>query len=113
MKTDPFLSDRLRNILQAKNVPWKEKKMFGGCCFMVDDKMCFGTFKGGLMLRVATEEVETLSAKQATGQMTLGGRAMKGFLFVGPEGYDNDAQLDFWIQKCLQFNPLAKASKKK
>ena len=46
MKTDLYLLDRLRNVLKVKNVAWQEKRMFGGHCFMVDDKMCFGTFKG-------------------------------------------------------------------
>ena len=111
--TDPYLLDRLRNVLRAKSIIWREKKMFGGHCIMVDEKMCFGTFKGGLMLRVAPESVEELSNKPGADQMVHGGRPMKGYLFVEAEGYDNDAQLEFWIQKCLDFNPLAKASKKK
>ncbi len=42
MATDPYLLERMRNILKDKNAAWTEKKMFGGDCFMIDDKMCFG-----------------------------------------------------------------------
>jgi hypothetical protein len=36
-----------------------------GICFMVDDKMCVGTYKGGIMARVDPEEEETLAAARA------------------------------------------------
>jgi hypothetical protein len=29
-----------------------------------------------------------------------------------PEGYERDADLAFWIEKCLEYNPRAKASRK-
>ena len=80
---------------------------------MVDDKMCFGTYKGGLMVRVNPEQVEDLIQRKATSQMIHGGRPMKGYLFVEPEGYDLEDDLDFWVTKCLEFNPKAKSSKKK
>jgi hypothetical protein len=38
---------------------------------------------------------------------------MKGYLIVSLEGIDREANLDFWVGKCLEFNPKAKASKKK
>lgn len=112
MADDPFLLDRMRNILKAKNVGWMEKRMFGGNCFMVDDKMCFGTYKGGIMARVAPEEADELAKREGAGQMIHGGRPMTGYLFIEPEGYDMDEDLEFWIGKCLEFNPRAKSSKK-
>jgi hypothetical protein len=38
---------------------------------------------------------------------------MKGYVFVHPEGYETEAQLRHWIELALEFNPKAKASKKK
>jgi TfoX/Sxy family transcriptional regulator of competence genes len=113
MATDTFLLDRMRNILSEKKVVWTEKRMFGGDCFMVDDKMVFGTYKGGLMARVAPEEIEELTTRNGAEQMVHGGRPMKGYLFIEAEGYDHEEDLSFWIQKCLDFNPRAKSSKKK
>lgn len=80
---------------------------------MVDDKMCFGTYKGGLMARVAPEEVAQLTKMQGAEPMIHGGRPMTGYIFLEPEGYESDTQLSFWIQKCLDFSPRAKSSKKK
>lgn len=113
MATDPFLLDRIRNVLSEKQVSWNEKKMFGGHCFMVDEKMAFGTYKGGLMVRVGPDAIEELSEKSGAEQMVHGGRPMTGYMMVEAFGYDKDEDLDFWVQKCLDFNPFAKASKKK
>jgi len=113
MPTDPYLLERIRNVMTAKKAVWAEKKMFGGDCFMVDDKMCFGTYKGGLMVRIDPEEAKELTRIEGADQMIHGGRPMTGYLFVDSEGYDLDKDLEFWIQKCLDFNPRAKSSKKK
>ena len=42
MAYDEFMADRIRNILKEKKVAYSEKKMFGGMCFMIDDKMACG-----------------------------------------------------------------------
>jgi len=38
---------------------------------------------------------------------------MKGYVFVDPDGFDMDDQLEYWIRKCIDFNPMAKSSKRK
>jgi len=113
MATDQYLLDRMYNIMSEVKTLWIDKKMFGGNCFMVDDKMCFGTYKGGLMVRIEPDEMVQLVKRTGASQMIHGGRLMKGYLFIEPEGYDTETDLKFWIQKCLDFNPKAKASKKK
>ena len=80
---------------------------------MVDNKMCFGTYKGGVMARVHPDRIEELTKRNGAEQMMHGGRLMKGYMFLESEGYDTDKDLEFGIQECLDFNPLAKASKKK
>ncbi len=35
-------------------------------------------------------------------------KKMMGFLFIDPEGFDKDVDLDFWIEKALSFNKLIK-----
>lgn len=112
MVTDTILLERLRTIFQAQNVVWREIKMFGGHCFMVDEKMCLGTYQGGLMARVGPEAAEKYVEQTGASRMIHGGRPMKGYLLVDPEGYEDDADLRFWIEKCLEFNPQAKSSKK-
>ena len=45
--------------------------------------------------------------------MNFTGRVMRGFVFIYPDGIDTDEDLEFWIQKAIDFNPLAKKSKSK
>ena len=113
MATDPYLLDSIRVVMKEQKITWNEKKMFGGDCFMVDDKMCFGTYKGGMMMRVDPEEVDDLAKITAAEPMIHGGRPMTGYIMVDPPGFDSDDDLEFWIQKCMEFNPKAKSSKKK
>lgn len=113
MAIDELLADRIRQVFLELKVPTEEKKMMGGLCFMVDDKMCAGTYRGALMARVDPEEAEDLLKVKGATQMELGGKIMKGYLHIQPEGYDMDEDLEFWVKKCLEFNPKAKSSKKK
>ena len=41
------------------------------------------------------------------------GRPMKGYIYITPEGFDTEDDLEYWLQLCLNFNPAAKASKPK
>ena len=45
--------------------------------------------------------------------MNFTGKAMKGYVFLTEDAYDLDVDLNYWLQLALDFNPLAKASKKK
>lgn len=119
MAYDEFLADRARLVLKQKSVYFEEKKMMGGLCFMVDDKMCFGldtdkkTGTPRLMCRVGKQNYKLALQKQHCRQMDFTGRIMKGYVYVSAEGIDTDHELDYWIQLCLDFNPLAKSSKKR
>ena len=111
--TDHYLLDRIRNYLSSLKVEWSEKRMFGGYCFMVDEKMLLGTYKGGVMARVDPEELHLFLDRPGAEQMIHGGRAMKGYAFLEGEAYDSETDLQFWIDQCLAFNPRAKSSKKR
>jgi hypothetical protein len=37
-----YLADRIRQIIQSKNITFYAKKMMGGLLFMVNEKMCCG-----------------------------------------------------------------------
>ena len=110
---EELLFERMRNILLSREVFWGEKKMMGGITFMIDDKMCFGTFKGGLLCRIDPAERDELLDLSGVDIIRQGGREMKGYVHIEPASYDSDSALEFWITKCLEFNPKAKASKKK
>lgn len=113
MAEDGYLLERIRNTLREKRVNWTEKRMFGGNCFMVDDKMLMGTYRGGIMARVDPETVSDLLSRTNAQQMIHGGRPMTGYLMLDTIDVDRDEQLMFWVETCLDFNPKAKSSKKK
>ena len=113
MAYDEHLADRINLHLQNQKADYFEKKMFGGLCFMVDSKMCVGIVKETLMIRIAPEEEKRLKEKDGVQDMTFTGRPMKGFLYVSPDAIVDEEDLEYFIERALEFNPRAKASKKK
>jgi len=112
MAYDEFLAERIERFYEEKRVPFLAKKMFGGICYLVDDKMCTGVMKQNLMVRIDPSRNEELLRKPGALPMDFTGKSMKGFILVSPEDIDMDEDLDFWINLALEFNPVAKSSKK-
>ena len=113
MAYNEFLADRILQAFKDKGIEPEEKKMMGGICYMVNDKMCAGVIDDRLMARVGTEFYDEALKKKGCRSMDFTGRPMKGFVYVEPEGIDMEEDLAEWIQMCLDYNPLAKSSKKK
>jgi TfoX/Sxy family transcriptional regulator of competence genes len=105
------LADRLRNYFSSVRKV-EEKKMFGGLCFMVDDKMCVGAVGDELMARIDPETFDAALKKKGVRPMDHSGKSMKGFIFVAPHAIDNEKDLKYWLNEALEFNPKAKSSKK-
>lgn len=113
MAYDEYLEERISRILSDKKVNYEARKMMGGLCYMVDDKMCVGIVHNQVMARINPELYHESLQKEGVKEMNFTGRPMKGYIFIDSEGYDLDTDLEYWIQLCLDFNPLAKSSKKK
>ncbi|MEQ9298607.1 MAG: TfoX/Sxy family protein [Cyclobacteriaceae bacterium] len=113
MAYSEFLADRVRQRLSSANIT-EEKKMMGGLIFMVNDKMCIGVDMDKakntdrLMVRVGKASHDQLIFKQGSREMDFTGTVMRGFLFIDPDGFDADDDLDFWVNKALEFNSRAK-----
>ncbi len=113
MPYSELLADRVRQVLNEKKVNYLEKKMMGGLCYMVDDKMCVGIVKDDLMARIGTDNYAEALEMDGAREMNFTGRSMKGYVFVGAEGTDMYDDLSNWIQMALDFNPMAQSSRKK
>lgn len=113
MAYSEYLADRVRLSLKEKKTGFEEKKMFGGLSFFVDNKLCVGVFKEELLVRIPPEKQEEYLQKEDCRLMDESGKSMKGFLMVSPEAVDMDDDLDKWVERCLDFNPRAKSSKRK
>ena len=113
MAYNEHLADRINRFFKDKKVNFYEKKMFGGLCFMVNDKMCIGVLKEEMMARIGIDKYDEALGKKGCREMNFTGRPMKGYVFLDEEVIDLEVELDYWLQLALDFNPLAKASKKK
>ena len=119
MAYDEFFGERIKRILDEKKLSYEARKMMGGLVFMVDEKILCGIHidkKYGdslLMARIGEEAYKNEIEKEVCLPMDFTGRPMRGYVFVTPEGFDMEEDLSYWLQRCLDFNPLAKASKKR
>lgn len=113
MSFNEKLADRTREIIAQTHKRVEEKKMFGGLCFMVNDKMCIGVEKERLMVRLNPNVYEEVLEKEECKPMDFTGRIMKGYVFVDIEALNTKKKLEYWIKLALEFNKVAKASKKK
>lgn len=113
MPYDQNLADRISRAFERKGVAFETKAMMGGLCFMVDGKMCVGVTDDRLMARIDPASEAAALAKPGCKPMDFTGRPMKGFVFVEPTGTRTSAMLDEWLALALEFNPKAKASKKR
>ncbi len=93
------LADRLRDLL-ADRVDLVEKKMFGGVAFMLAGNMCCGVVGDRLMARVGPERYQDALERPDAREMDFTGRAMRGFVFVLPKGYESDESLSTWVDMC-------------
>jgi TfoX/Sxy family transcriptional regulator of competence genes len=107
------LADRVREIIAATHNITEEKKMFGGLCFMVDDKMCVGVESERMMVRLDPEKYDAVVEQDGCTPMDFTGKIMKGYVFVDAAVLKTKKQLDYWVQLALAFNKHAKSSKKK
>jgi TfoX/Sxy family transcriptional regulator of competence genes len=96
---DEDLADRIRELVAAEsNVT--EQKMFGGLAFLVRGHMAVAASgQGGLLVHVDPEEGDRLLAQGKAQPMEMRGRAMSGWLRVGPEAVRTKRQLGPWVKR--------------
>jgi TfoX/Sxy family transcriptional regulator of competence genes len=105
------LADRIRKRLaNLKNV--EEKEMMGGLTFMVNDKMCVGIIKDELMCRINPSVHETAVEKRGCRTMDFTKRPMIGYVLIEEAGMKSNIDFDYWIDLALEFNNIAKSSKR-
>lgn len=113
MSYDEKLTDNIRELIADTGRKVEEKKMFGGLCFMVDDKMCVGVNTGRIMLRLDPALNETVLEEEGCTPMVHGGRMMKGYVYVRESVLTTRKRLAYWINLALAFNLIAQPAKKK
>ena len=107
------LADRTRELISLTHKNIEEKKMFGGLCFMVNDKMCIGVESERIMVRLDPAKYDEVMEKDGCKPMDFTGKVMKGYVFVDADVLNTKKKLEYWIDLALEYNKIAKPSKKK
>lgn len=106
------LAARLRKALaHLPNV--REKKMFRGLTFMVNDKMCISVSGNRLMCRIDPAIHDEMIQMEGCETVTMGGRKYKGYVYVNEDCVTTKKDFDRWVHLALAFNEKAKSSKRK
>jgi hypothetical protein len=102
MAYDETLARRVRAIL-AYEQAIDEKKMFGGLAFMLRGNMCCAIIRDGLLVRVGRDQYQATLALPHAHEMDFTGRSMRGFVVVEQDGTANDADLERWVRRGVEF----------
>lgn len=99
MAYDEDLANRIRELLGPVG-GIDEKRMFGGLAFLVNGNMSVAASRdSGLMVRIAPDDTDKLLGRQHVELMSMGGRQMRGWLRVAPEGLKTKRQLQNWVDR--------------
>lgn len=82
----------------------EEKTMFGGVCFLINDKMCICISENRLMCRIGPAVYEACVEMPGCEPMVLGKRVMKGYVFVYEEAFSDQRSFDYWVSLALRYN---------
>jgi TfoX/Sxy family transcriptional regulator of competence genes len=107
------LANMTRELIAQTQNNVEEKPMFGGLCFMVNDKMALGVEKDRLMVRLNPGIYDEVMEKDGCKPMDFSGKVMKGFVFVDADVLDTKKKLEYWVKLALEYNKIAKAGKKR
>jgi TfoX/Sxy family transcriptional regulator of competence genes len=94
---DEELADRIRELISAR-ADVGERKMFGGIGFMIGGNMSVGVIGEDLIVRLHPADAEKALTEPGVREFDFTGRAMKGWIFVGPEATAGDETLASWVE---------------
>ena len=107
------LVDKVReHLAKIPNIDVEEKEMFAVLNFMVNGKTCICVSEDKLMLRFDPKLQDELAEKYGYETMLMKGKVYKGYCYINPEGFEKRIDFEYYIDICLEYNKIAKSSKK-
>ncbi|WP_338846766.1 TfoX/Sxy family protein [Massilia sp. W12] len=103
MAYDENLAARVRSLLQAGNLDFDEKKMFGGLAFLLHGNMFAGVNQGVMMARVGPAAWAEALQQAGAREMDFTGKSLRGYVWVDAKVLHSDEALQSWLQRCLRF----------
>lgn len=70
---------------------------------MLNGNMLVGVWKNSLLARVGPDEYEDALLEPHVGEFDITGKAMKGWVLIGPKGVCSETQVSEWIQRAINF----------
>jgi TfoX/Sxy family transcriptional regulator of competence genes len=101
------LANRIRELISKTHKITEEKKMFGGLCFMVDNKMCIGVEQERIMVRLDPAIYDEALEMQGCHPMDFTGKPMRGYVFVDADSLTTQKKLAHWVDLALDYNAVA------
>jgi TfoX/Sxy family transcriptional regulator of competence genes len=107
------LAGRVREMLDvAAGKKVIEKKMFGGLCFMVRDKMCVVVRADSILIRLHADDFHQAVAEKTLDPMLRIGRIMTGYGYISENLLKTKKQLHHWVSLALRYNEESPPKKK-
>ncbi len=94
------LYERIRDYLPGA----PHRRMFGGVCFFERGHIMVGVFGDGMLVRVAPDRHLALIATPGIQALASRPGRMRGFVVIGEELLDDDAQMLDWIAQARAYN---------
>ncbi|MDF0529576.1 TfoX/Sxy family protein [Tsukamurella sp. 8F] len=101
MAYDEAFAERIRDLLGGEPLI-TEKRMFGGLAFLVGGNMAVAVGQG-LLARMEPDLADRLSQGEHVSTAIMGGRSMRGWLRIAPEGVATDEDLRAWVDRSVAF----------
>lgn len=102
MAYDEGLAQRVREVLSERQ-DIGEKKMFGGLSFLLQGNMAVGVIGDDLIVRVGPHDYDEALSHEHARPFDMTGRAMSGWVVVGPDGIEDDGDLYDWVMRGVGF----------
>ncbi len=105
-----MLFDRITRSFQELGVNAEAKRLMGGLCFVLQDKMCVGTSidkangKPRLIARIGEAQVSQALKYDYCLPFQPTGKVMKDFVSIYDEGIDSDENLAQWVKLSVNFS---------
>lgn len=106
MAVNEQLAERARKAAEAQatetGLALREKRMFGGLAFMLEDKLFVGVIDDELMVRVGPAAYEKSLARPHAREMDFTGKQMRGYVFVDAAGCAKQADVTRWVDRAAK-----------
>jgi len=103
MAYDEGLAQRIREIMDETEQPYKEKQMFGGMSFMLGGNVACGVIGEELCVRVGADGNDAALALPNARPFNFTGKPMAGWIYVAPEGLGEERDLRAWVKRGVDF----------